>query len=308
MTFNTIDVETANADHASICQIGIVHVRDGKSCDEWETLVNPEEWFDQWNTRIHGIANRHVINSPTLPEIAAELRNRVSRSILVSHTAFDRVSLERAMSRYELDELDVAWLDSARIVRRAWPERYAHGGWGLRNVATDLGISFKHHDALEDARATAKVVIAACEHTGLDPEDWIHQVEARIGVSRDRSQPAIRRGKSVKRTGDEDGPLHGETVVFTGELVISREEAADIAARAGCNVDSNVTMKRTTILVVGIQNRSLLKGYSKSSKHRKAEDLIQKGADIEILSEDDFHELMKDKGFDTGWALGGVDA
>ena len=46
LTFNAIDVETANADRASICQIGIVHVRDGEIEDRWQTLVNPEDWFD----------------------------------------------------------------------------------------------------------------------------------------------------------------------------------------------------------------------------------------------------------------------
>ena len=48
-TFNAIDVETANADRASICQIGIVHVQDGVVVDRWQTLVNPEDWFDPWN-------------------------------------------------------------------------------------------------------------------------------------------------------------------------------------------------------------------------------------------------------------------
>ena len=30
LTFNSIDVETDNADRASICRIGMVHVRDGQ--------------------------------------------------------------------------------------------------------------------------------------------------------------------------------------------------------------------------------------------------------------------------------------
>ena len=55
LTFNSIDVETANADRASICQIGIVHIRDGQIEDQWQTLVNPEDWFDPWNISIHGI-------------------------------------------------------------------------------------------------------------------------------------------------------------------------------------------------------------------------------------------------------------
>ena len=49
---------------------------------------------------------------------------------------------------------------------------------------------------------------------------------------------------------------------------------------------------RTTILVVGIQDKTRLNGYEKSSKQRKAEKLIVNGADIQILSEDDFFELV----------------
>jgi len=91
VTFNSIDVETANADRASICQIGIVHVRDGKLEDEWETLVNPEDWFDPWNVQIHGIDEDDVKHSPILPELRSELRNRLRGSVLVSHTSYDRV-------------------------------------------------------------------------------------------------------------------------------------------------------------------------------------------------------------------------
>ena len=42
----------------------------------------------------------------------------------------------------------------------------------------------------------------------------------------------------------------------------------------------------------GVFGRHKLKGYEKSSKHRKSEVLIEKGADIQILSEGDFSELM----------------
>ena len=45
------------------------------------------------------------------------------------------------------------------------------------------------------------------------------------------------------------------------------------------------------MLVVGIQDASKLAGYEKSSKHRKTEELIQKGIPITILSEKDFVEM-----------------
>ena len=101
LTFNSIDVETANADRSSICQIGIVHVREGKIEDQWKTLINPEDWFDPWNVSIHGINETDVKNSPILPEVRSELRARLRGSVLVSHTSFDRVAFERAMTRYE---------------------------------------------------------------------------------------------------------------------------------------------------------------------------------------------------------------
>jgi DNA polymerase-3 subunit epsilon len=44
-------------------------------------------------------------------------------------------------------------------------------------------------------------------------------------------------------------------------------------------------------LVVGDQDVTRLAGHSKSSKHRKAEELIAKGVPIRILRESDFQEL-----------------
>ncbi len=172
LTFNSIDVETANVDRASICQIGVVHVREGEILEQWQTLINPGQWFDPCNVSIHGISEQDIKNSPTLPEVREELRRRLRGSILVSHTSFDRVAFERAMARDGLEQLQVTWLDSARIARRAWPEDYGRSGWGLKNIAKDLGISFNHHNALEDARAAAEIVLRACadhqyKHRGL---------------------------------------------------------------------------------------------------------------------------------------------
>ena len=220
LTFNSIDVETANADRASICQIGIIHVREGKIEDQWQTLVNPEDWFDPWNVSIHGIEESDVADSPTLPEVRDELRARLRGSVLVSHTSFDRVAFERAMTRYDLEQLQVTWLDSAKIARRTWPERYGRRGYGLKNIARDLGISFRHHDALEDARAAAEIVLGACAETQTDIEGWLHRVNCPIFPS--SSGVASRPRVSEKREGNVDGLLFGETIVFTGSLRIPK--------------------------------------------------------------------------------------
>lgn len=285
LTFNVIDVETANADRASICQIGIVHVRGGNIGDQWETLINPDDWFDPWNVSLHGIDEHMVRNSPSLPDLRGELHSRLVSSVLVSHGSFDRTAFERAMTRHQLEQLQVTWLDSTRIIRRAWPEKYGHSGYGLKNVAKDFNISFKHHNALEDARATAEVVLHACTATETDIERWLTRVEGPIFPAASGSV------SSVRREGNVEGALYGETIVFTGALGIRREKAADMAAGAGCNVVENVS-KKVTMLVVGTQDKTKLKGYEKSGKHRKAEGLIVQGQDIHILSESDFLNLV----------------
>ena len=286
LNFDTIDVETANADRSTICQIGIVHVRDGQVRDRWVSLVDPEDWFDAWNIAIHGITEELVKGAPTLPALDGELRARLSASVVVSHTSFDRVAIERAMEKYRLSQPQIMWLDSAKVVRRAWPDRYSRGGYGLASVAKDLGITFRHHDALEDATAASEIVIRASEETGLDISGWLERTARPINPERPSGGSAIQIGEA-----NPVGHLFGETVVFTGSLSITRQQAADLATQVGCEVRGSVT-KRTTILVVGLQDKERLSGYTKSSKHRKAESLVSKGAGIQILSEADFHAML----------------
>ena len=283
LTFNAIDVETANADRASICQIGIIQVRDGVIADHWQSLINPNAWFDPLNVSIHGLNANDVRNSPSFSDIRGEL-DRLSESILISHTSFDRVALERALKEHGLEPLRVTWLDSARIVRRAWPEQYGKSGWGLKDVATNLDISFNHHDALEDAKAVAEIVLRACTSTDTGIVDWLHLVAQPIFPSSDRTAVS-------KPEANPDGSLYGETILFTGELSVARTKAGELAAQAGCKVAYNAS-KKVTMLVVGTQDESKLRGYEKSSKHRKIETLINKGSNIEILSESDFFDLL----------------
>jgi DNA polymerase-3 subunit epsilon len=70
-----------------------------------------------------------------------------------------------------------------------------------------------------------------------------------------------------------------------------RHDAAVAAANAGCQVDDGVT-KHTTLLVVGDQDIRRLAGHEKSSKHRKAEELIRQGQRIRIVGESDFKSIV----------------
>lgn len=283
MEFVAIDVETANADLSSICQIGLAHYRDGALADEWKSFVDPEDFFDPINVYIHGIDESMVRGSPTIVGLVQELCSHMDGRVCVCHTHFDRVALRQAFEMHERQPPSCTWLDSARVARRAW-KQFAWSGYGLGNVCAFLGYEFVAHDALEDAKAAANVLLAAIGQTGLGLEEWLKRVDQPIDLAKSRCQV------SVEREGNPEGHLHGEVIVFTGRLSIPRHVAADMAASMGCQVDCRVT-KETTILVVGDQDIKLLAGHEKSSKHRKAETLIGKGQRIRIIRESDFSQL-----------------
>lgn len=284
MNFVALDVETANADMASICQIGIAKYINGELVEEWSSLINPEDYFDFINVDIHGITEKDVVSSPTFPEVFNTLGRFLNNAICVSHTHFDRVSVGRALAKYGLKEIETVWLDSARVARRTW-EDCAWSGYGLANLCEKIGYEFKHHDALEDAKASGQVLLTAIKTSGLDIDTWLRRVKQPIDPANSSC------GSAVHRDGNPEGELYGEVMVFTGALEIPRKEAADLAASIGCSVAPGVT-KKTSLLVVGDQDISKLAGKEKSSKHLKAEQLISKGQRIRIIKESDFKELV----------------
>ncbi|MCH9039303.1 MAG: hypothetical protein IIC23_07905, partial [Chloroflexi bacterium] len=174
--FTAVDVETANVNKASICQIGVVRFRSGEIEDVWETLVNPAEYFDAKFVAIHGIDTERVSNAPKFPDIYDELSKRLS-GIVVSYSQFDRFALYEAAHSHSLRELNCIWLD----VRS--------GGLGssLRDEADVLGIAFDHHDAKEDARVAGEILVNLINTRGLKAEQLLSMMEYDFTPSLSRS-------------------------------------------------------------------------------------------------------------------------
>lgn len=179
-SFVALDVETANSDQASICQIGAVSFVNGEIASSWQTLVNPEDRFDGMNVSIHGIDADAVRDAPTFPELAQRMDRLLGGMIVASHMPFDRVAMSRVCEKYGLSRFDCTWLDTARVCRRAWAQ-FARRGYGLANVASWAGIDFRHHDAEEDARAAGLILLRAVADTGLTVREWV--THSRQGLS-----------------------------------------------------------------------------------------------------------------------------
>ena len=198
--FVALDVETANRRGGSICQIGIVTFEGGRVVDEWQTLVNPRDRFDAGNIRVHGIRPNDVANAPTFREIAGEVHERTTGQIVVAHNCnFDRSCLRYAHEDARLREPDAKWLCTVRVARRAWAGELER--FGLKVVAGHLALEFRHHDALEDARACGNILVAACERTGMSPADWLARVERSV------REGAARSARDIARSGTRTGSI-----------------------------------------------------------------------------------------------------
>ena len=82
--------------------------------------------------------------------------------------------------------------------------------------------------------------------------------------------------------------IYQKNVVFTGALSsMKRTDAQQIIADIG-GLNQNGVNRETNFLVVGQQDYRIVGEDGMSSKQEKAIKLIEKGAALEILSEDEF--------------------
>ncbi|QEF99017.1 DNA polymerase III PolC-type [Stieleria maiorica] len=158
--FTAIDFETANRRRDSACQLAAVVVRDGQIADERMWMIRPDPFFfSPGNIRIHGIKPADVQHEPHFGDAWDEIRDFFGDDCLIAHNApFDIGVLIGCLQRHHCAIPELRFSCTRLIARQTWPDRRR---FGLKPLADWLGVQFKHHDALEDSRACAKVLLAA---------------------------------------------------------------------------------------------------------------------------------------------------
>lgn len=176
MRFYSLDVETANPDQASICQIGIGVFEDNRLVDTWKSYIDPQDYFHWRFIEIHGIDSKTVKRKPTFPKVYPNLRRLLENNVVVHHSPFDRIAFGKAFAKYDLEPFDIRWLDSVKVAKQAFGNGSLEGGYNLANLAAYLDIDFQHHDALEDAVACGHIILHAIKQTGQTIESIITNI------------------------------------------------------------------------------------------------------------------------------------
>ncbi len=169
MRFVAIDFETANGQSDSACQLAAVVVRDGEIAAEHSWLIRPPRlYFSPRNIAIHGIRPRDVQDAPTMETVWSELQPLIDGEVIIAHNArFDLGVLVSSLTAFDVACPDVEFSCTRALARAAWPGRPRYG---LKPLGDWLGVSFQHHDALEDARCCAQIALAvarSCQEADL---------------------------------------------------------------------------------------------------------------------------------------------
>ena len=297
--FITIDFETATTERDSPCEIGLTFVKNKQIIDTKSWLIKPRySEFNHFNVLIHGIKPEHVADQPEFNELWKEIRPLIENQFLIAHNAsFDINVLRSTLETYKLPFPTLNYSCSYIFSKKVWPGLPAYD---LNTLCKINNISFNHHRAGEDSRATAELVLKAFDDAGVTSlNDFPEKLKTTIGQLYDngyRPSETIRIYKPKEITkvisnpakSNPDSIFYGRTVVFTGTLSsMVRIEAQQRIIDIGGFIGNSIT-KDTDFLIVGQQDYRVVSDDGMSSKQEKAIQLIENGSDLEILSEDDF--------------------
>ena len=154
-------------------------VENGEVLERKEYLIKPHkslDWMSKFCRDIHGITYEDLRESPDFPEIWQSVKQLlISADCVVVHDApFDLRHLHKVLEFYHLQSVSFDYVCSLRLCRHHFPELPHHG---LADMAEHFGITFQHHDALEDAESCAKIA------SQLEiPENFICRFEYLLNV------------------------------------------------------------------------------------------------------------------------------
>lgn len=161
-SFVAIDFETADRGFDSACAVGLVRVEQGEIVERVHELIRPPRSAFEW-THIHGITWEDVSGKGAFGEVWPRVSAILDGvEFLAAHNArFDERVLAECCAAAAIPPPRQPFLCTVALARRTWRLRRAN----LPTVCAHLGIALRHHEALSDAEACARIVIHAAART-----------------------------------------------------------------------------------------------------------------------------------------------
>ena len=154
--FIAIDFETADYGRDSACAVGLARVEGGRVAGTAYRLIRPPR-SDMRFTDIHGITWEDVENEPPFGEVWPELAALFEGvDFIAAHNApFDKSVLYACCAAAGLEAPPQPFICTVKLSKQELGLKPAT----LSHVCHHLSIPLKHHNALSDAEACAKIMI-----------------------------------------------------------------------------------------------------------------------------------------------------
>lgn len=274
--FIALDAETTGLEAETDKIIEIAAIKfDLLSNDHpvFESLINPAVKVPRKITNITGITNKMLADQPPFAELAQDLKAFIGDLPIVAYNAkFDKGFLDAEFANVGI-VLNNQYHCALNLAKAA----FSLPNYKLATVAQHCNIPLNEaHCAKSDAIAAGRVFMCTAVTLG-----HINEIKPKSAFGKPKG--ADHKAYPL----NEDGELYGQTIVFTGELSITRAEAFEAAAELGLEIKSGVS-KKTDYLVVGEQDENLVGPSGISSKQLRAEELRESGINIEIINETEF--------------------
>ena len=293
--FVVIDIETTGLDsrYDEIIELSAIRVRDGQVVDEYSTLVRSEYGASEFITELTGITNSDLVNAPELPNVLEAYMQFIGEDIVVGHNVnFDINFLYDKYLLLTSKEFNNDFIDTLRLSRFLLRDLAHHR---LLDLIEFYGIGDEvEHRGLSDAHA-AWNVLKGLHTTAIEHYGNIDGLITEFRLRANHPHTALKAGSVTtdKTEFDTTHPFYNQSFVFTGALEkMIRKEAFQLVIDHGGIIQDNIN-KYTNYLVVGSFDYSSNMRDGKSGKLKKAEELILKGRDLTIISENVYYDMIE---------------
>jgi DNA polymerase-3 subunit epsilon len=157
-----IDVEGSGGTPPEIVELAMLEVEHlALTGNKRHWLIRPEQGIRPAATRIHGLTDDDVLDSPSMEDIADDILQWIENTPIVGHNVRVEVDI---LSRSIPDWSPQVAIDTLKLAKALKP---GLPSYGLANLGTELGLADQaaqrsgqgHHSALYDATLTALILI-----------------------------------------------------------------------------------------------------------------------------------------------------
>ena len=283
-----IDIETSDIDYfyGEIIEIACIKVKNNKITETFDELIKPKYKIRPFTTQLTGITNEMVKNKEDITTILHKLKEFIQDDILIGHNVnFDVNFIYDAMQDKTDLHLTNNFIDTLRLSRRLVSDVENHK---LQTLAKYFNATTPTHRAMADVLATHHVFNELKEIAKENPSKLIIKS---TNKSKTTDLEAIKATNSPEDI-DSNNYFFNKKVCFTGKMdFLTKKDAAQIIANLGAHIQKDVD-HHTNVLILGNLEYQQRRFNDKSSKHKKAELLIEHNVNIEILTERSFLELI----------------